>query len=294
MNGVQKGIRSQVLLGATGTGKTFTIAKVIDQCNKPTLFPQQTLVRSSQSRNCSQITPLNILFPITITTSLTYVPSSDNYIPKDSQINERIDKLRHAATRSLLERRDVIIVSSVSCIYGIGSREAYDGMLIQLEAGMIVDRDVIITKLVDIFYLRNDVDFHRGTFRVRGDVIDVFPAHEDQIAIRIEFFDDEVEGLSYFDPLTGHRLSSTERIVIYPASHYVTPEEVLQLAVQEIRIDLMTRLDEFNDSGQLVEAQRLQERTQYDLELIEELEEFNCTIQDTSADDPQANNHQHC
>ena len=275
VNGVRADLKSQVLLGATGTGKTFTIAKVINECGKPTLVLAHNKTLAAQL-----FAELKQLFPENAVEYFVsyydyyqpeaYVPSSDNYIPKDSQINERIDKLRHAATRSLLERRDVIIVSSVSCIYGIGSREAYDGMLIQLEEGMIVERDIIITKLVEIFYLRNDVDFHRGTFRVRGDVIDVFPAHEDQIAIRIEFFDDEVEGLSYFDPLTGQRLSVAERIVIYPASHYVTPEEVLQLAVDEIRVDLMTRLDEFKANGQLVEAQRIKERTLYDIELIEE------------------------
>ncbi len=200
-----------------------------------------------------------------------YIPSTDTYIEKDTQINEQIDKMRHSATRSLLERNDVIIVASVSCIYGLGSPEAYHGMLLYLEQGMTVSREEILSKLVEIHYERNDVDFHRGTFRVRGDVIDVFPAHEENCAVRIELFGNEVDRLSEIDPVRGRVVQSLEKVPIYPGSHYVTPPERLKRAVQGIREELAERLAWFKSRNQLLEAQRIEQRTNFDLEMLSEL-----------------------
>jgi len=273
--GLRQGMKGQVLLGATGTGKTFTIANVIAQRQCPTLVLAHNKTLAAQLYDeFRQLFPHNAVEYFVSYYDYyqpeAYVPSSDTYIPKESQINEQIDKLRHSATRALLERKDVIIVSSVSCIYGLGSKEAYDDMILILEEGQIISRKKIISKLVDIFYDRNDIDFFRGTFRVRGDVIEVFPAHEDAKAIRIELFDDEVERISAIDPLRGVRKESLERIVIYPASHYVTPPDQLQNAILEIRQELGTRLQELLDQKKLLEAQRLEERTRYDLEMLEE------------------------
>ena len=273
--GVEQGERDQVLLGATGTGKTMAVAHVIEQTGKPTLVLSHNKTLAAQLYG-----ELKRLFPDAAVEYFVsyydyyqpeaYVASSDTYIQKDALINERIDKLRHAATRALLERRDVIIVSSVSCIYGIGSREAYDDMLILLERDGEFGRDALLEKLVDIQYERNDLDFHRGTFRVRGDVIEVFPAHEDEVAYRIELFGDEVERLSLIDPLRGKRLEEVERLAIYPASHYVTPQAQLDRAVEGIRAELVERLAELQAEGKLLEAQRLEERTLFDLEMIAE------------------------
>ena len=273
--GLQKGDRHQVLLGATGTGKTYTIAHVIANVGRPTLVLSHNKTLAAQLFG-----ELKKLFPEAAVEFFVsyydyyqpeaYVASSDTYIQKDALINERIDKLRHSATRSLLERNDVIIVSSVSCIYGLGSREAYDGMLIQLAPGQEIRRRELLGRLVDILYQRNDSDFHRGTFRVRGDVVEVFPAHEDATAIRIEMFGDEVERISLIDPLRGTRISELEKVVIYPASHYVTPADQLKRAMDGIREELLERLTELRDRGELVEAQRLEERTLFDLEMIEE------------------------
>ncbi|MEC7987237.1 MAG: excinuclease ABC subunit UvrB [Myxococcota bacterium] len=275
LNGLNENRRHQILLGATGTGKTFSLANVIAQAQKPTLILAHNKTLAAQLYG-----EMRHLFPDNAVEYFVsyydyyqpeaYVPSTDNYIPKESQINEQIDKLRHSATRSLLERNDVIIVSSVSCIYGLGSKEAYDGMLLILEEGGVSSQRSIITKLVDIFYERNDFDFHRGTFRVRGDVIEVFPAYEDEKAIRIELFDDEVERISWIDPLRGQRLETIEKVVIYPASHYVTPPGQLEKAVVNIRMELGERLQYFLDHKKLIEAQRLEERTRYDLEMLEE------------------------
>ena len=275
IEGVERGLPHQVLLGATGTGKTFTVANVIAAANKPTLVLSHNKTLAAQLFG-----ELKKLFPDNAVEYFVsyydyyqpeaYVPSSDTYIQKDSLINDRIDKLRHSATRALLERRDVIIVSSVSCIYGIGSREAYDGMLLRLEVGQELGRRQILTKLVDILYERNDTDFHRGSFRVRGDVIEVFPAHEDEVAVRIELFGDEVERISLIDPLRGRRTEDLERVVIYPASHYVTPAELLQRALSTIREELTWRLQELHEQGRLIEAQRIEERVLFDLEMIEE------------------------
>ncbi|MDP3017619.1 MAG: excinuclease ABC subunit UvrB, partial [Deltaproteobacteria bacterium] len=200
-----------------------------------------------------------------------YIPSTDTYIEKDTQINEEIDKMRHSATRSLLERNDVIIVASVSCIYGLGSPEAYHGMLLYLEKGMAISREEILTKLVEIQYERNDIDFHRGTFRVRGDVVEVFPAHEGNRAIRIELFGDEVEALSEIDPLRGRVIQPLEKIPIYPGSHYVAPPDRLRTAVQNIKKELKERVARLKSQNLLLEAQRLEQRTNFDLEMLQEL-----------------------
>ncbi|MEL6350075.1 MAG: DEAD/DEAH box helicase family protein, partial [Myxococcota bacterium] len=274
-DGIRRGDTHQVLLGATGTGKTYTVAQVINQVQKPTLVLSHNKTLAAQLYG-----ELKRLFPDASVEYFVsyydyyqpeaYVASSDTYIQKDALINERIDKLRHSATRALLERPDVIIVSSVSCIYGLGSREAYDGMLLLLREGQEVSRDQILEKLVDILYERNDIDFSRGTFRARGDVIEVFPAHEDSRAIRIEMFGDEVERLSIIDPLRGKRLETIEQVAIYPASHYVTPRDQLERAMESIRTELVERLAELQSQNKLVEAQRLEERTLFDLEMIAE------------------------
>ncbi len=273
--GVERGASHQVLLGATGTGKTFTVANVIANTGRPTLVLSHNKTLAAQLFG-----ELKRFFPENSVQYFVsyydyyqpeaYVASSDTYIQKDSLINERIDKLRHAATRALLERNDVIIVSSVSCIYGLGSREAYDGMLVQLEVGDEIPRRTLLRRLVDILYERNEADFHRGTFRARGDVVEVFPAHEDEVAIRIEMFGDEVERISTFDALRGTRIEDLEKVAIYPASHYVTPQEQLQRAVESIRTELGERLEELRERDWLLEAQRLEERTMFDLEMIEE------------------------
>ena len=276
VEGLLRGDRHQTLLGITGSGKTFTIANVISQSNRPTLVlaPNKTLAAQLYGE-------LRGLFPKNAVEYFVsyydyyqpeaYVASSDTYIEKDSLINEQIDRLRHAATRALLERRDVIIVASVSCIYGLGSAEAYEGMLLHLEIGSEVRRQDMLRKLVEIQYERNEADFHRGTFRARGDVIDVFPAYEEEKAIRIEMFGDEVEGLWTFDPLRGTKLEKLDRIAIYPASHYVTPKEKLARAVESIRTELTVTLEQLNRENKLVEAQRLEQRTMFDLEMISEL-----------------------
>ncbi|MCK6502546.1 excinuclease ABC subunit UvrB [Myxococcota bacterium] len=273
--GVDAGLKHQVLLGATGTGKTFTMANVIAHAGLPTLVLSHNKTLAAQLYG-----EFKALFPDAAVEYFVsyydyyqpeaYVPASDTYIQKDSLINEQIDRLRHRATRALLERNDVIIVSSVSCIYGLGSREAYDDMLLHLHRGDHVPRQKILAKLVDILYDRNDQDFHRGTFRTRGDVIEVFPAHEEDRAYRIELFGDEVERISVIDPLRGTRIEELDKVAIYPASHYVTPAEALQRAVQSIRAELTERLQVLRERDWLLEAQRLEERTLFDLEMIEE------------------------
>ncbi len=266
----------QVLLGITGSGKTFTVANVIARTGLPTLVlaPNKTLAAQLFGE-------FKTLFPDNAVEYFVsyydyyqpeaYVPSSDTYIEKDSLINEAIDRMRHRATKSLLERHDVIIVASVSCIYGLGSSEAYEGMLLHLEVGSEVRRQDVLRKLVDIHYDRNEQDFHRGTFRARGDVIDVFPAYEDDIAVRIELFGDEVDAISLFDPLRGKRIRPLEKVAIYPASHYVTPEEKMQRALEAIRTELLGRLEELSNAGKLLESQRLEQRTMFDLEMMQEI-----------------------
>ncbi len=276
VDGLNSGVRHQTLLGITGSGKTFTMANVIAQVNRPTLVlaPNKTLAAQLYGE-------LRALFPDNSVEYFVsyydyyqpeaYVPSSDTYIEKDSLINEQIDRLRHSATKALLERNDVIIVASVSCIYGLGSAEAYAGMLLYLEVGQEIRRRDILRKLVDLHYDRNESDFHRGTFRSRGDVIDVFPASADDHAIRIELFGDEVDSIKLFDPLRGTSMGALEKCSVYPASHYVTPKEKLDKAIQGIREELVDSLAELNRQNKLLEAQRLEQRTLFDLEMLEEL-----------------------
>ncbi len=276
LDGLHRGAPQQVLLGITGSGKTFTIANVIASWGRPTLVlaPNKTLAAQLYSEFKSLFPHNAVEYFVSYYDYFqpeAYIPASDTYIEKDSMINEQIDRLRHAATRSLLERNDVIIVASVSCIYGLGSAEAYQGMLLQLEVGRDTRREDVLRKLVEIQYERNDVDFHRGTFRVRGDVIDVFPAYSDEQAIRIELFGDEVERLTMIDPLRGTRTAVLDKIAVYPASHYVTPKDKLQRAVDTIRTELIGRLEHLRSGDRLLEAQRLEQRTQFDLEMIEQI-----------------------
>lgn len=273
---IEAGVRDQVLLGVTGSGKTFTVANVIAQVNRPALVlaPNKTLAAQLYNE-------FRALFPENAVEYFVsyydyyqpeaYVPSSDTYIEKDSAINDDIDKLRHAATHALLTRRDVIIVASVSCIYGLGSPEYYARLIIPVEVGQRVSMDAIITKLVDVQYQRNDMDFHRGTFRVRGDVLEVIPAYEHERALRLEFFGDEIEAVREIDPLTGEILGNIGKTVIYPASHYVSDRDNLERAMSDVRDELGERLRLFQSQNKLVEAQRLEQRTQLDLEMMQEL-----------------------
>lgn len=274
--GVLEGAKNQVLLGVTGSGKTFTMANVIEKVQKPALVISHNKTLAAQLYGeFKELFPENAVeFFVSYYDYYqpeAYIPSTDTYIEKDTQINEDIDKMRHSATRSLLERNDVIIVASVSCIYGLGSPEAYHGMLLYLEKGMTISREEILSKLVEIQYERNDIDFHRGTFRVRGDVIEVFPAHEENRAIRVELFGDEVDAISEIDPLKGKVIQPLDKVSIYPGSHYVTPPDRLQKAIQSIREELKERVGWFKSQNQLLEAQRLEQRTNFDLEMLQEL-----------------------
>jgi excinuclease ABC subunit B len=274
--GVTMGHPHQVLLGVTGSGKTFTVANVIAQVNLPTLVlaPNKTLAAQLYGE-FKEFFPDNAVEYFVSYYDYyqpeAYIPQADLYIEKDASINEAIDRMRHSATRSLLERQDVIIVASVSCIYGLGSPEAYHGMLLYLEAGMEKDRREVLSKLVEILYERNDLDFHRGTFRVRGDRVEIFPAYEEDRAIRVEFFGDEVEAIKEIDPLRGKILRTLPRVTIYPASHYVTPELVRRQALTAIEVEMRERVAWFENQGKLIEAQRIGERTLFDLEMMREL-----------------------
>jgi excinuclease ABC subunit B len=275
-DGVLEGAQHQVLLGVTGSGKTFTMANVIERVQKPTLVISHNKTLAAQLYGeFKELFPENAVeFFVSYYDYYqpeAYIPSTDTYIEKDTQINEDIDKMRHSATRSLLERNDVIIVASVSCIYGLGSPEAYHGMLLYLEKGMAITREKILSKLVEIQYERNDIDFHRGTFRVRGDVIEVFPAHEENRAVRIELFGDEVENISEIDPLKGRVIEPLDKVPIYPGSHYVTPPDRMQKAIQGIWEELKERLEWLRTQNRLLEAQRLEQRTKFDLEMLREL-----------------------
>ena len=274
--GLDAGRRHQVLLGVTGSGKTFTMANVISRINRPTLViaPNKTLAAQLYNEFRLLLPDNAVRYFISYYDYYqpeAYVPSTDTYIAKDASINDEIDKLRHAATMALLERRDVVIVASVSCIYGLGSPEAYFDLMVYLEEGMRIDRDRMLRKLVDIQYERVDYDFHRGTFRVRGDTVEVFPAYEDRSALRIEFFDDVVESLLEVDPVRGKVRRRVNKAAIYPASHYVTTAERMKAAVAAIREELRERLAELKRENKLLEAQRLRQRTLYDLELLEEM-----------------------
>ena len=273
--GVLKGQRHQVLLGVTGSGKTFTMANVIAAIERPTLIIAHNKTLAAQLYN-----EFKGFFPENAVEYFVsyydyyqpeaYLPQTDTYIEKDAQTNQHLDKLRHSATHSLLERRDVIIVASVSCIYGLGSPEAYYGMMVFLEQGGRCQREEMLRKLVEIQYQRNDYDFHRGTFRVRGDAVEVFPAYADT-AVRIQLWGDEVEGLWEIDPLTGAKLQTLHRAPIYPANHYVTPEDRRQRALAAIEEELEERAGGLDTQGKLLEAQRLRQRTLFDLEMMREI-----------------------
>ncbi len=275
-SGIRQGYPHQVLLGVTGSGKTFTIANVVQEVQKPTL-----VIAHNKTLAAQLYTEFKTLFPQNAVEYFVsyydyyqpeaYIPSTDTYIEKDASINDEIDKMRHSATRSLLERRDVIIVASVSCIYGIGAPEEYQGMILRLEKGMELRRDDMLRRLVDIQYERNDIDFHRSTFRVRGDVVEVFPAYEGEKVIRVEFFGDTVEAISAVDPLLGRRIESLDRVTVYPGSHYVTTRDNRRRAIDSIRQELAERLAELKAQGKLVEAQRLEQRTKFDIEMMEEM-----------------------
>jgi len=272
--GLQEGQKHQTLLGVTGSGKTFTMANIIQNTQKPTLILSHNKTLAAQLYSeFKNFFPDNAVHYFVSYFDYyqpeAYIARSDTYIEKDSQINEEIDRLRHAATDSLLSRKDVIIVASVSCIYGIGSVEDYDGLSITVQVGETRKRDKFMRHLTDIQYERNDIDFHRSTFRVRGDVVDVFPAGE-EVAYRIEFFGDEIERITKIDPLTGEILGKPERIQIFPGSHYVTPYDKLKVALGKIETELDERLSLFKREGKLLEAQRLEQRTKFDLEMLEE------------------------
>lgn len=274
VKGLEKGEKEQTLLGVTGSGKTFTMANIVQEVQKPTLVLCHNKTLAAQLYNeFKNFFPNNAVHYFVSYFDYyqpeAYIPRSDTYIEKDSQINEEIDRLRHAATDSLLTRKDVLIVASVSCIYGIGSVEDYDGLSIKIEKGERRVRDKFLRQLTDIQYQRNDIDFHRSTFRVRGDVVDVYPASE-ELAYRIEFFGDEIDRITKVDPLTGEILSNLDSLQIFPGSHYVTPYDKLKVALVQIKKELDERLAYFKEHGLLLEAQRLEQRTKFDLEMLEE------------------------
>lgn len=273
--GLRRGDPAQVLLGITGSGKTYTMANVIAQIDKPTLVMAHNKVLAAQLYGeLKEFFPNNAVHYFVSYYDYyqpeAYVPSSDTFIEKDSLVNDEIDRMRHAATYGLLSRKDVIIVASVSCIYGIGSRDVYAEMTCELARGANVPRDKILRRLVELQYERNELDFHRGTFRVRGDTVEIFPAYEADTAIRVEWFGDEIEGVWEMDPLRGATKRALDRVVVFPASHYATPEETLRKARESIRAELITRLHTLSAEGKLVERQRLEQRTMFDLEAIEQ------------------------
>ena len=274
--GIERGEWAQVLLGATGTGKTFTMAKVIEAVQKPTLIIAHNKILAAQL--CSEF---KSFFPNNAVEYFVsyydfyqpeaYIPSSDTYIEKDASINDEIDKLRHSATMSLFERRDVIIVASVSCIYGLGDPEDYSDLVLSLRLGQTKSRDEILAKLVDIQYTRNDMNFIRGTFRVQGDTIDIFPAAYSERAIRVELFGDEIDRLVEVDSLTGEVIAERKHVAVYPASHYVTTKEKMNIAVERIEAELDEQLAKLKAADRLLEAQRLEQRTRYDIEMMQEM-----------------------
>ena len=275
-DGIEKNIKHQTLLGATGTGKTYTIAKVIEKVKKPTLVMAHNKILAAQL--CSEFKEFFPENSVEYFVSYydyyqpeAYIPHTDTYIEKDSSLNDEIDKMRHSATSALFEREDVIIVASVSCIYGLGSPVDYKNLVLSLREGAEYDRDKILRKLIDIQYDRNDYNFQRGSFRVRGDVIEIFPASFTEKAIRVELFGDEIERILEIDVLTGEVLAQRNHISIFPASHYVTEAEKLKLAIKRIEEELDGRLKELRDSNKLLEAQRLEQRTRYDLEMMQEI-----------------------
>ena len=273
-NGFGQGQRDQVLLGVTGSGKTFTMAHIIAQLGRPALImaPNKTLAAQLYGEIKSFFPENAVEYFVSYYDYYqpeAYVPRTDTYIEKDSSINEQIDRMRHSATRAILERRDVVIVASVSCIYGLGSVESYSHMVVKIQEGAKMPRSELLKNLVALQYERNDMDFHRGTFRVRGDVVEIFPAHYEDRAWRISLFGDEIESIQEFDPLTGEKTAALFSETVYPSSHYVTPRPALSQAIKSIKYELKKRLKEFHVQGKLLEAQRLEERTMFDLEMLE-------------------------
>lgn len=276
VKGVHSGMHAQLLLGVTGSGKTYTMAQVISRCQRPTIIMAHNKTLAAQLYG-----EFKAFFPHNAVEYFVsyydyyqpeaYVPASDTFIEKDSAINDHIDQMRLSATRALLERRDAIIVSSVSSIYGLGDPESYLKMLLHIVVGDRIDRQAIIKRLVELQYVRNELDFGRGTYRLRGEILDIYPAESEQLAVRVSLFDDEVEKIAWFDPLTGKSVRSVPRITIYPKSHYVTPKDKLEAAAKGIRSELEQRLGYFLENNRLIEAQRIKERTQYDLEMIQQL-----------------------
>jgi len=276
VEGIDAGLAAQTLLGVTGSGKTYTIAQVINKVQRPTLVMVHNKTLAAQLYGeFKEFFPNNSVEYFVSYYDYyqpeAYMPASDTFIDKDSSVNEHIEQMRLSATKALLERPDTIIVATVSAIYGLGDPELYHKMVLHLNRGDKWDQRDLVRRLAELQYKRNDVDFHRATYRVRGDVIDVFPAESDEEAVRIELFDDEIEQLSYFDPLTGQVLRKVPRLTIYPKTHYVTPRETLLAAIDEIEIELKDRLEYYRDNDKLVEAQRLEQRTRYDIEMIREL-----------------------
>jgi excinuclease ABC subunit B len=276
VDGLTRGDEAQVLLGITGSGKTFTMANVIAQTGRPTLIIAHNKILAAQLYGeFKELFPDNAVHYFVSYYDYyqpeAYVPTTDTFIEKDSIVNEEIDRMRHAATFALLSRRDVIIVASVSCIYGIGEKDTYASMTCELDVGTSVDRDSVLRRLVELQYERNDVDFHRGTFRVRGDTVEVFPAYEADTAVRIEWWGDQIEAMSEIDPLRGGEKRKLDRTVIFAASHYATPQETMRRAIESIRSELKTRLEDLSREGKLLERQRLEQRTMYDLESIEQM-----------------------
>ena len=273
VSGIKEGKKNQVLLGATGTGKTFTIANVIAEVNKPTLVLAHNKTLAGQL-----YAELKELFPENHVEYFVsyydyyqpeaYVPSTDTYIEKDASINDEIDELRHSATSSLLRNPDTIVVASVSCIYGIGEIEEYENKILTLNVGDVVNRNDILVKLVEMLYERNQIDLKRGTFRVKGDVLEIIPSNQHNKAIRIDFFDDEIESIYEIDSITGKVIASKKTISIFPASHFVTSEDKIKEAVKNIKEELAERLQYFKENNKLLEAQRLEERTNYDMEML--------------------------
>ena len=275
VNGFREGNQAQTLLGVTGSGKTFTMANVIQELKKPTL-----VIAHNKTLAAQLYSEFKEFFPNNAVEYFVsyydyyqpeaYVPSSDTYIEKDSSVNDEIDKLRHSATAALTEREDVIVVSSVSCIYGLGSPIDYQNMVLSLRPGMIMDRDDVLRRLIDIQYTRNDMDFKRGTFRVRGDVVEIFPASSGELAVRVEFFGDEIDRILEIDTLTGEVISSLQHLVVFPASHYVVEPDKMEIAIKNIKEELEERIKYFQSQDKLLEAQRIAERTRFDIEMMRE------------------------
>ncbi len=276
IEGVEAGLAHQTLLGVTGSGKTFTIAKVVESIKRPTIVMVHNKTLAAQLYGeFKEFFPHNAVEYFVSYYDYyqpeAYVPASDTFIEKDASINDHIEQMRLSATKALLEREDVIIVATVSSIYGLGDPEAYHEMVLHLTRGMTVDQRQILRRLAELQYKRNDMDFGRGTYRVRGDVIDIFPAESDREGVRVELFDDEIEKLSYFDPLTGEVLRKVPRLTVYPKTHYVTSKDRLVNTLDDIKAELKNRLEQFREQGKLLEAQRLEQRTKFDLEMIAEL-----------------------